>query len=280
MSKPVWLEVALNGGAGQRLQPGIPVTPKAIIREAIDCAQAGAAIIHLHAYDDAGRPVEDADRYSHIIEGVRSRCDAVVYPTLKLTGSAEERFAPIRVLMDRGLLECGVIDPGSVNLAHRKQLKSDSPGFVYANSPGLIREGLQLADEGGWRPAFAIYEPGFARLGAALAADRPGLKTPIYRIMFSDHLLFGMPPTPASLAFYAQFLEATAPGAPWMLSGLDAEVSHLLGPALALGAHLRVGLEDAPLGIALRNLDLVERALAAIARSERPLATAADVRAG
>ena len=217
-SSPAWLEVALNGAAGQQLQPGIPVTPEAIIREGVACAQAGAAIIHLHVYDSKASPCEDADIYSRVIEGIKNQCDAIVYPTLALTGSIEERYAPLKVLAERGLLEWGVIDPGSVNITHRMQVASNSDGILYPNPDSHIRSGLALAEAQGWRPAYAIYEPGFARLGAALAAQFPKLKTPVYRVMFSNNLLFGCEPLPYALEFYAQHLELTCPGAPWMIS--------------------------------------------------------------
>ncbi len=48
--------------------------------------------------------------------------------------------------------------------------------------------------------------------------------------------------------------------------------------ALELGAHLRVGLEDAPLGTTLSNDELLEQGLKAIQNSGRPLATAHEIR--
>lgn len=276
---PVWLEAALNGAAGRQFQPGIPVVESDIIAEGIACAKAGAAIIHLHAYNADGQSVEDADIYSRLIEGIRAKCDAIVYPTLGLSGSLEERYAPIKTLMERGLLECGVIDPGSVNIVHKLHLMMGSGDFVYPNPVDHIREGLRLAAEGKWRPAYAIYEPGFARLGAALADALPDLKTPIYRVMFSDNLLFGTTPNLKALEFYADHLRVTAPSAPWMISGLDADIDALIEPALDMGAHIRVGLEDAPIGTKLSNLDYVEKAAAKIIASGRSLASADEIRA-
>jgi len=275
----VWLEVALNGAASQQFQPGIPVSEEDIIAEGIACANEGASIIHLHAYNEAGQSVEDADIYSRLIEGIRAKCNAIVYPTLGLGGTCEERYAPIKILMERGLLESGVIDPGSVNLVHKLHLAMGSGDFVYPNPTEHIREGLRLASEGGWRPAYAIYEPGFARLGAAMAAAFPDLKTPIYRIMFSDNLLFGTTPNMTALKFYAAHLTETAPGAPWMISGLDANIQSLIEPAISLGAHVRVGLEDAPLGTSQSNLDYVKSAVKIIRNMGSELATPDEVRA-
>lgn len=279
MKKSVWLEAAINGAAGRALQPRIPVTPEEIIDDAVACAEAGAAILHLHAYDANGAGVEDADIYARIIEGVRARSDAIVYPTLALKGDIESRLAPIAALARRGLMEWGVVDPGSVNITHRMQAMAGMDGVHYPNPDDHIRAALRLASADGWRPAYAIYEPGFARLGAALAAATPGLKAPVYRVMFSDNLLFGMAPSRRGLDFYAAHLDETAPGAARMLSGLDADIDALVEPALALGFHIRTGLEDAPFGTDKSNVDLVRAAARRIEAAGGRLALSSDIRA-
>ncbi len=278
-SEPVWLEVALNGGAGLAYQPNIPVTPEAIIAEGVACAKAGASIIHLHVYDDDGKPFENADRYALVIEGIRQQCDAIVYPTLGLSPVLEERLEPVKDLAKRGLLEWGVVDPGSVNITHTSQIATKTDGFLYANPDQHIRALLELSVEDNWRPAYAVYEPGFARLGKALADSVNGVQTPIYRIMFSDNLLFGMAPSEMALRFYAEHLASVAPDAPWMVSGLDANVEHIIPLALELGAHVRVGLEDAPFGCHFSNLELVQQAVELIESSGRSIATPAEIRA-
>ena len=65
-----WLEVALNGPWTRKLQPRIPVTVKEIVEEGIACVEAGAAIVHAHAYDEAtGLQTQNADVYAAIIGG-------------------------------------------------------------------------------------------------------------------------------------------------------------------------------------------------------------------
>jgi len=278
-SDNVWLEVALNGGAGLAYQPNIPITPDAIIAEGVACAKAGASIIHLHVYDDDGKPFENADCYARVIEGIREQCDVIVYPTLGLSPNLEERLAPVKSLAQRGLLEWGVVDPGSVNITHTSQIASKADGFLYANPDSHVRGLLELAAKDNWRPAYAIYEPGFARLGAAIADSIEGVRDPIYRVMFSDNLLFGMAPSEMALRFYANHLAQVVPNKPWMISGLDANVDAVLPLALELGAHIRVGLEDAPFGCQKNNVELVEQAIRLIDKSPRSLAGTEEVRA-
>jgi uncharacterized protein (DUF849 family) len=278
VNSPVWLEVALNGAAGRAFQPGIPISPQEIIEQAIACIDEGATIVHLHAYDEAGLPTENAETYAKIITGIRQQRDAIIYPTLALSGTIEERLAPLRQLASQGLLEWSVVDPGSVNITHRSQLGPESEGLVYINPDSHIKAALALAHEQQWRPAYAIYEPGFARLGSALASQYEGLRSPVYRLMFSDNLLFGTPPTPAALEFYIQHLSECAPRAPWMVSGLDADIEPIIEQALDSGGHLRVGLEDAPFGSTASNVELVRQARAYIDASQRGLASVEEIR--
>jgi uncharacterized protein (DUF849 family) len=275
----VWLEVALNGGAGRKLQPNIPVTPDQIIQDGVRCFEAGAAVLHIHVYDETGKPTENADVYSVAIEGLRKRTDAIIYPTLMLQGTVAERFASIETLGERGLLEWTVVDPGSVNITHNAMLAQGRNGFLYANPDDHLRRGLALAEKFGLHPSYAIYEPGFAREGAALAAQFPKMPQPIYRLMLSSDFTFGLPPAVYSLDAYQQLLADVAPDAPWMVASLGGDVMQIAEASLDRGAHLRVGLEDASLGCEKTNVELVEEAVALIEKSGRNLANVGEVRA-
>lgn len=268
-----WLEVALNGPWGKALQPGMPIRVEDIVAEGVACAREGAAIVHVHAYDEAsGRQHDDADLYSRIIEGIRERADCIVYPTLPFDGSggmaAQTRFAAVETLARRGLLEMAVVDPGSVNIGR----------LVYANPEEHVRHGLALAARHGFHPGYAIYEPGFVRLGAALAAETGGVPTPVYRFMFSEGFRFGFPPAEYALDAYLRLLGEAAGRVPWMVAGLAVDSLKLAAAAVARGGHLRTGLEDAPFGSARSNLDWVRAARREIEAAGGALASAAEVR--
>jgi 3-keto-5-aminohexanoate cleavage enzyme len=285
--RKVWLEVALNGPWGRELQPKIPITVKEIVADGIACAKEGAAIVHVHAYDEAtGRQRDDAETYRRIIEGIREQQDVIVYPTLPLAGSSDAaepmtaatRFRAVEELARRGLLEWAVVDPGSVNFAHRDRLAAGEQGFVYLNPESHVRHGLGLAAQYRFHPSYAIYEPGFLRMGAALHRAVPNLPTPIYRFMFSDGFAFGFPPAGYALDAYLRLLAAEASGAPWMVAGLAVDVRPLIEVAISRGGHVRVGLEDAPFGNVWRNQDWVRLAASAIENRRGRVATATEVR--
>jgi uncharacterized protein (DUF849 family) len=279
--RKVWIEVALNGGWSRRLQPGIPDTVEQIVAEGIACARAGASIVHTHAYADGGEQTFDWQVYARIIEGIRSVVDVSVYPsyppTRGTTDDAASRFAHVEALADRGLLDFAVIDPGSVNLSFATTTAGARPAATYLNPEAHVRHALDFAARKGLHPAFAIYEPGFTRAGASLARAA-GVKPPVYRFMFSEKFAFGFPPKPYALAAHLSLLEDTMASAPWMIAGLSVDVRPLIGETVARGGHVRVGLEDAPLGTAMSNLALVEEAVRIVGESGGEPASGADVR--
>ena len=286
--RKVWIEAALNGPWSRALQPGIPDTVEAIIAEGIACARAGAAIIHTHAYDGGGPQTFDWQVYARIIEGIRAEVDIPVCPAFpaSMIGSgdtdvaeADARFSHIEALAARGLIEFAALDPGSVNFTRVVTTSQASPARTYLNPESHIRHALGIAERHGFHPAFAIYEPGFIRAGAALARAA-GVKTPIYRFMFSQQYAFCFPPKPYALKALATLVEEEAGAAPWMISGLGVDISPLIGEAVARGGHIRVGLEDALLAtpVTTTNLGLVEDAVRSVREHGGEPATPDDVR--
>lgn len=279
--RAVWVEAAVNGPWSRARQPGIPVSVEEIVADGIACARAGAAIVHVHPYDEAtGLQRDDPDIYEPILRGIRAETDAIVYPTLPLGQagpmSAHERFAAVAELCRRGLLEWTVVDPGSMNANH---VDAPAEGFLYLNPDDHIRHGLALCGAHGVRPAYACYEPGFTRLGAALAAEQQNLPAPVYRFMFSDGFRFGFPPRRYALEAHRELLRDLVPGAEWMVAGLAVDITPLIPDAVELGGHVRVGLEDAPFGCTRTNAELVSDAVQRIADCGGRPATPAEVRA-
>lgn len=282
----VWLEAALNGPWGRERQPGVPITVEECIDQGVACDEAGAAIIHVHAFDaEADKQDDDPEIYAQIIEGIKEQVDAIVYPTIPVMGApgtssmtGTERFAHQDELGKRDLLEWAVVDPGSVNFSRFEEINRDEPGFIYENPEEHIRAGLEVAARHNASPSYAIYEPGFVRLGAALAERFPDIAPPIYRFMFSESYTFGYLPEQYALDSYLTLVDTEAANAPWMISGLGVDITPLIPEAVNRGGHVRVGLEDAPLGSSRSNVEWVKHARRKVEDAGGTLATAAEVR--
>jgi 3-keto-5-aminohexanoate cleavage enzyme len=287
MARKVWLEAALNGPWTKKNQPNIPVTINECIADGVAVVKTGAAVIHIHAYDpETGIQNDNPDVYAAIIEGIKSQVDVIIYPTISsasqpgsevgVTGAW--RHNPADILGARGILEWAIVDPGSVNFSDINDIEADKLGMVYMNVESDIRAGMAVAEKYDLRPTFALYDPGFIRLGAAIAARYPKLKKPVYRFMFSDQFTFGFMPKRYGVDAYLATLNDCDPGAPWMIAALKGDVTPIIPDAVALGGHVRVGLEDSIWGSDKTNAQLVEAAANNIVKAGGVLATAADIR--
>ncbi len=283
MARKIWIEVAMNGSWGRDKQPNVPVTVEEIIADGVACVQAGAAILHLHAVDPAtGKQNDDPDIYAAIMNGIRAKTDAIVYPTMpiQLYPGWTDRYQSADELGRRGLLEWAVVDPGSLNLNaydfKTKQLQGR--GVVYANTDAEIRRGMQLAAQYRFHAEYACFEPGFVRLGAAMHRAYAQAPQPIYSFRFAENMTMGLPPTEWALDTYLRLLEMEAPGAPWMAASMGGDITPLIPAIVARGGGVRTGLEDAPMGTRKTNVDLVKECVRAIRAAGGEPATGNDVR--
>jgi len=286
MAQKTWLEVAVNGPWSRKQQPLIPISVAEIVEDSLAAAGEGAAIVHVHPYDEAtGRQCNDWQIYARIFEAIRAKSDVLLYPTYPAPSfgaegdlTVEDRFDAVDELARRGLIDFCTLDPGSTNIVAYEDVAGGREGFVYANPESHIRYGADLAARHGLPPNGAIYEPGFLRLGPAHLAQHPKVPTPMWRLMFSDHFCFGFPPEPWALEAYHKLMQREAPKAHWMIAGLNVDSLPLFPHAMALGGHVRVGLEDAPHGTETTNLEWTRAAVAAIRAAGREPATPAEVR--
>jgi uncharacterized protein (DUF849 family) len=282
------IEVALNGPWTRSAQPAMPESPDEIVADAVACARAGASVVHFHAYDAAtGQQTTDLALVAGIIQRIRDEVDVIVYPAIRYMTNAEaiaddagaKRYAHLEAMAEGGMAEWLIVDPGSTNLVSYRDIERSHKGLVDINTPGAIRHGLEAASRHGLHPGFAIYEPGYLRLAAALWRSLGDVPTPMYRFMFSEQFTFGFRPRDYALRAYLEMLGEEAPGAQWMVAGLGVDIRPLIPLAASFGGHVRVGLEDYPLGAKTSNLALVEDAKAAIHKAGAGVATTAQVRA-
>src|SRR5512145_652254 len=156
------------------MSPHLPVTPDEVAEAAIGAAEAGAAIIHLHARDPKdGRPTPDPNVFMQFLPRIKQNTDAVVNIT---TGGghgmtlAERLAAPLRASPEMCSLNMGSMNFGLYPMLQRyKTWKHDwepaylerSRDFIFRNTFKDIEEVLKQLGEGhGTRFEFECYDVG------------------------------------------------------------------------------------------------------------------------
>ena len=292
---PVILEVAINGGVTPERNPHVPLSTEAIIEDSLKCFAAGASVIHAHNHDIRLNGKAGAEAYLapwRII--LAQRPDALWYPTLSVNQSdganlepIQDRYSHYPFIAAEVPMPFGVVDPGSTNLGYPGP-DGLPVGFSYVNSYSDHAYAFGLAQQLGFIPSLAIFEPGF--LQTTLTWYRAGRlpKGSMAKFYFGGEwglwarekgVTFGLPPTEKALAAYVEMLAGT--DIPWSVSvwGGDLLQTPVARMALELGGHLHIGIEEhydperTP-----TNVELIEETKALCAAVGRPLATFAQTR--
>lgn len=284
MTRPVVIEVALNGITSKERNPQVPLSPGEIAADARRCLDAGAAIVHTHIDDFALTGAAAAARYLAGWQPVLDTVpDAILYPTVGFGGDVADRFAHVEPLA--GAARMGVLDPGSVTLGGTGA--DGLPGgidFVYQHTFADIRWITGLLARLRLGPSISIFEPGFLR--TTLAYHRAGRLPPgaFVKLYFGGDASylggglpggagFGLPPTPTALDAYLELLDGT--DLPWAVAviGGDVAASGLARLAIERGGHVRVGLEDHAGPHQPDNATLVAAIVAIAGEVGRPIAS-------
>jgi len=239
------------------MSPHLPVTPDEIAEQAVAAAEAGAAILHLHARDPKdGRPSADPTDFMAFLPRIKQACDAVV--NITTGGSAqmtlEDRLAaPLKAEPEMCSLNMGSMNFGTFPLQRRySEWKHDwEPGFLEASKDAVFKNTFRdiesvlkrLGQGCGTRFEFECYDVGHIQTLAFYMAE--GLIKPPVFLQFVLGVLGGIDAAPEQLLH----MKATADrllGDAYQFSVLAAGRHQMpLGTmSVILGGNVRVGLED------------------------------------
>ena len=238
--------------------PYLPVTPEEIAEDCVRCYNAGVSIVHLHARDKNGAPTYRKEVYSDIIRRIRSRCSDLIIcvsTSGRVYRSFEQR-SQVLELTDALKPDMASLTLGSTNFSRD----------VSVNTPDIIQALAFRMHERGIVPELEIFDTKMLDYGKRLI-DKGVLQKPFYFNLFLDTL--GSMKV-ASLRL-ASMVNALPQNAVWSAAGIGRCQLMANAVAIAMGGHVRVGLED-NLYLDVRkerlasNLKLVER-LVGIARA-------------
>ena len=234
----------------------LPVTPDQIAAEAVAAAEAGAAMLHLHARNPGdGRPDQSPNLFGQFLPQIKEQCDAILNITTGggLGMSLDQRLAAAKWAKP----EIASMNMGSVNfnisgiaekISHFKHewerpYLEMTKDFILSNTFAQIERGMRELGDEGTRFEFECYEIGHL-YNLAHFVDR-GLAKPPFFIQGVFGILGGLGADPENL----MHMKATADrlfGADYIFSVLAAgrhQISFVTLSAL-LGGSARVGLED------------------------------------
>ncbi|NPT55082.1 BKACE family enzyme [Paraburkholderia elongata] len=238
------------------MSPYLPVTAGDIALSAIEAAAAGAAIVHLHARGNEGRPDQSAEAFAPFLKEIRSRSDVVINVTTggSPTMSIEERVRPAALFKP----EVASLNMGSMNLGMYPMLdrvKTFSYGWerpyiegsrdrIFRNTFSDIEYVLKCCAENGTRFEIECYDIGHLYTLAHFA-DRGLIQAPFY-IQSVFGLLGGIGAHPEDVLQMRRTADRLfgADRYVWSVLGAGRHQLPVAAMAAAMGGNVRVGLED------------------------------------
>ncbi len=274
--KKVFVTCAVTGSIHTpTMSPYLPITPKQIAAEALAAAEAGAAIVHLHARDpENGRPSQDPDLFRQFLPDIKEASPVIVNLT---TGGApnmsvEARLQPALKLKP----EVASLNMGSMNfglypmLARYQEFRYDwekpylegSEDRVFKNTFKDIRYILESCADNGSRFEVECYDVSHLYTLAHFL-DRRIIKPPLL-IQTVFGLLGGIGPHPEDVMQMRRTAERLfGDEYYWSVLGAGRNQMPIATMAAAMGGNVRVGLEDSlwdgPGQLAKSNADQVRR---------------------
>jgi uncharacterized protein (DUF849 family) len=239
------------------MSPYLPLTPDEIAKQSIEAAEAGAAIIHLHARDPKdGRPTPDPAVFMQFLPRIKQSCDAVVNIT---TGGGhgmtlQERLAaPLRAQPEVCSLNMGSMNFGLFPMLERyKEFKyewervhlENSRDFIFRNTFKDIEYVLKELGEGcGTRFEFECYDIGHL-YNLAHFLER-GLVKPPLLVQSVFGILGGIGADPENVAHMKRIADKLfGEQYHWSVLAAGRHQLPLITMAAVMGGSVRVGLED------------------------------------
>lgn len=238
------------------MTPYLPITPDEIASEAIAAAEAGAAILHLHARDpETGQPDQSPEGFAPFLPRIKQATNSVINIT---TGgspymSVAERAAPAATYQP----EVASLNMGSMNFGLYPMLKrftefkhdwerahlEGSRDLVFRNSFQDIEYVLETCYGNGTRFEFECYDTSHL-YNLAHFADRGLVKAPFF-VQSVFGLLGGIGGHPEDVMHMKRTADRLfGSDYRWSVLGAGANQLRIAAQAAALGGNVRVGLED------------------------------------
>ena len=278
------------------MTPYLPITPDEIAAESIAAAEAGAAVIHLHARDPKdGRPTPNPDVFMQFLPRIKQNSDAVINITTggSLGMSIEDRLAaPLRAKPELCSLNMGSMNFGIFHVTDKiKEWKHDweqpyvekTRDNIVSNTFNQIERFVRELGHGhGTRFECECYDVGHLYTLAHFV-DRKLLEPPFF-VQTIFGVLGGIGPHPDDLSHMRRTADRLF-GADyqWSILAAGRHQITLATMGAAMGGNVRVGLEDSiylgPGRLAKSNAEQVRKIRTILEEMSLQVASPAEARA-
>ncbi len=273
MAKKTIITVATTGAWPKKENnPNVPMTPAEIVEDVYACWKAGAAIAHLHMRDDEGNGTMNKEKFKETVDLLHEKypdCDIILNLTTSGDIYADDNTRQIHLKEIKP--EMASYDCGSMNWMH---------SALFLNTPAFLTELGNNMQEWGVKPEIEAFDPGMIA-NAAYYLKKGVLKAPLH-FQFCMGCANGIPGNMKNLVFMKETMESLCPGSTWSCFGVGHCALEMLYGAVAMGGHIRVGMEDnvmyAKGQLAESNVQFVERAARVIREFGNDVATPAEAR--
>ena len=263
----MFITCAITGNITQPEQtPHLPITPKQIADSALETADAGAAIAHIHVRDPkTGRPSMELDLYREVLDRIRAKNSELI---INLTTGPGGRFVPSEhdpkiagegttlMVPERRVEHVVALKPDICTLDLNTM---NSGGQVVINTPANIRRMAKVIADAGVKPEIELFDSGDIALLHDLIAD--GTFKGLLLTSFVMGVKYGFQPSPETVLYARGLLPADAA---FTAIGIGRSAFQMVAQSYLAGGHVRVGLEDAVYiergVLAPSNAALVEKA--------------------
>ena len=268
MPQPAIITVAITGAIPRKVDtPAVPVTPSEQIESTHEAFEAGASVVHIHVRDPDESPSSDPTLFAQVQEGVSKHCPGMIiqFSTGGRGREQSERGKMLSLAPDMASLATG-----SVNF----------PNQIYENPPQLVEELARTMLTYNVKPEIEVFD--LAMLyNAKVLADRGLLARPCH-VQFVMGIPNALPARRNLLEFLVSELKELMSDATWAATGIGRHQLEVNEWCLALGGHVRTGLEDNikfdRTRLARSNAELVSRLAGMCAAYARYPATSVEAR--
>jgi 3-keto-5-aminohexanoate cleavage enzyme len=268
MPAPAIIAVAITGSVPRKADnPAVPISIAEQIESTHEAWEAGASLVHVHVRNEDETTSSDPEKFASFQDGVRRHCpDIIVQFSTGGRGRAlEARGAMLHLRPDMASLATG-----SCNF----------PTIVYENPPDFVRSLAGRMRDLGIRPEIEVFDLAMLTNAADLVAE--GLIAPRPHVQFVLGVRHALPARQDILEFEVAKLRELLPGATFTAAGIGRHQMEVARWSLALGGHVRTGLEDNirldRATLAPSNAALVRLSAELCALHGRPVATPAEAR--